>query len=246
VRLVCLVTDPLVSLVVPVHNEAPTIGASVAAWLEAFDRMGISAECVVVDDGSVDATPDVLAAAAGADSRLRVIRQVQAGHGAAVTTAYRAARGTWVVQIDGDDEIGVEYFAPLWSQRADDGLVLGRRDPSTRAWVRRLISAGAAVYVRVTTGARIADANVPYRLLPRRLLQSFLDALPAGTFAPNLVMTMYAGLNGWPIREVPVVERTRVATRRPLGGTRLWRAVFRTLQQSLRFVREWPRHRPRA
>lgn len=238
--------DVLVSLVVPVHNEAATIGGSLVAWLAAFDRLGLGVECVVVDDGSVDTTPEVLAAVAAADSRLRVIRQAQAGHGAAVEAAYRAARGTWVVQIDGDDEIGVEYVEALWAQRVDNGMVLGRRDPSTRAWVRRLISAGAAVYVRATTGARIADANVPYRLLPRGLLEQFLAALPAGTFAPNLMMTMYAGLKRWPVREVPVVERARVTTRRPLGGARLWRAVFRTLQQSYRFVREWPRQRPRA
>lgn len=238
--------EVLVSLVVPVHNEASTIGSSLAGWLAAFDRLGLGVECVVVDDGSVDTTPDVLAAVAAADPRLRVIRQAQAGHGAAVEAAYRAARGTWVVQIDGDDEIGVEYFEVLWAHRVEDGLVLGRRAPSTRAWVRRLISAGAAAYVRATTGARITDANVPYRLLPRRLLEQFLAALPAGTFAPNLVMTMYAGLNGWPVLEVPVVERARVTTRRSLGGARLWRAVFRTLQQSYRFVRQWPRQRPRA
>lgn len=240
------VSEVLVSLVVPVHNEGSTIGASLTHWLATFDRLGLSAECVVVDDGSVDETPAVLSAMAAREGRLRVIRQAQAGHGAAVAAAYRAARGAWIVQIDGDDEIGADYFDALWAQRTDEGLVLGRRAPSTRAPVRRLISAGAAAYVRATTGARIADANVPYRLLPRPLLRSFLEALPAGTFAPNLVMTMYAGLNGWSIREVSVIERARVTTRRPLGGARLWRAVFRTLGQSARFRRQWPRQRPRA
>lgn len=237
---------PQLSLVVPAHNEAATIEATILEWLATLARAELRAEVVVVDDGSVDATPQILTALTNRHPALRVIRQPQAGHGAALAAAYRAARGDWVLQIDGDDEIGAAYFDAVWARRLSDGMVLGWRDPSTRAVVRRVITVAAARYVRFVSKAPIHDANVPFRLLPRALLQTFLEAVPPGTFAPNLAMSIFAGHQGWRIAEVPVVERARVQTRQALGGARLWKAVFRTLGQSVAFVRAVKRQAPRA
>jgi len=237
---------PDLSLVVPVYNEAATIATSLQRWLAAFERARISAECVVVDDGSTDATAKVLAGVARAEPRVRVLRQPNAGHGAAVVTGYRAAVGAWVLQIDGDDEIGDTYFPALWAERTTRGLVLGRRAQGHRAPVRRLISALAAARVRWTSGAAVADANVPYRVLPRVLLLRFLEALPPGVVAPNLAMTLYAGTCGWEVREVPVVERVRDATRRPLGGARLWRTAVRAWRESRAFRKQLSRQSRRS
>lgn len=228
---------PDVTLVVPVYNEAATIAGSLTAWLDVLAATGLTADCIVVDDGSTDETAAVLARVAGASSGVTVMRQDNAGHGAALVRGYHAARGTWVLQVDGDDEIGPQYFPALWARRTADGLVLGRRAHGQRALVRRCISQMAAGYVRLASGARVHDANVPYRLLPHTRLARFLDTLPEGTVAPNLAMTIFAGLQGWVIAEVDVIERPRVATRRALGGMRLWRTVLLALRQSRRFMR---------
>lgn len=235
-----------ISLVVPVHNEAATIAPSVQSWLEVFRATGLRAEIVIVDDGSTDGTGDVLATLAKGHRSLRILQQRQAGHGAAVVAGYRAARGTWVMQVDGDDEIGAEHFAALWGARLAEGLVLGRRDAALRPGVRRVITACAAAGVRVASSTRVHDPNVPFRLLSRRRLDEFLEVLPAGLFAPNLAMSLYAAQRGWPLAEVPVVERPRVATRQPLGGMRLWRAVFRTVRQSIAFGRTMRRQSRRS
>ncbi len=229
-------TDTLdVTLVVPAYNERATIASSIAAWLDVLAAAGLTAHCVVVDDGSTDGTDAALAEVAGALPHVKVLRQANAGHGAALLRGYRAATGAWVLQVDGDDEIGPRHFGELWAQRTERGLVLGRRTHADRAFIRRCISRTAAAYVRLVSGARVHDANVPYRLLPRTLLVQFLASLPDGTVAPNLAMTIFAGLQGWEVREVAVVERPRVPTRRPLGGLRLWRTVLLAFSQSRRF-----------
>lgn len=224
-----------VTLVVPAYNEQATIASSLAAWLDVLAASGLTADCIVVDDGSTDGTEAVLADVARDLPQVTVLRQANAGHGAALVRAYRAAKGGWVLQIDGDDEIGPGHFADLWSRKTPEGIVLGRRAHGARAFVRRCISRTAAAYVRLASGARVHDANVPYRLLPRTLLVQFLASLPDGTVAPNLAMTIFAGLQGWEVREVAVVERPRVPTRRPLGGLRLWRTVLLAFSQSRRF-----------
>src|SRR4051794_15248544 len=91
----------LVSVVAPMHDEAPTVARfheRVAAALEGEDW-----ELVVVDDGSRDATHAELTAIAAADERVRVIRLSRSfGHQAALTAGLEHARGDAVVMLDGD------------------------------------------------------------------------------------------------------------------------------------------------
>lgn len=233
-----------VSLVVPVYNEGGTIETSLAEWLVVLADKGLRAECVVVDDGSTDGTTDVLRALAARDPRIHVHRQANAGHGAALLTAYRRARGPWVVQIDGDDEIGASSFEALWVARTPGGMVLGCRAARERARARRVVSRAAATWFRWATGATAHDVNVPFRVLPRERLDEFLSVVPDGLVAPNLALSILAGVRGWDLREVPVVERARLTTRQGLGGRRLWMTVCRAACESLAFRVRLGRHSP--
>ena len=94
---------PELSVVVPVFNEAavlpelrPRLEAALAGCVADW-------EVVFVDDGSSDATPEILRAAAAADARVRVLRfSRNFGHQAAVTAGIEHARGAAVVVIDAD------------------------------------------------------------------------------------------------------------------------------------------------
>ena len=52
-------TDRLVSVVLPVHNQADHIGTVVREYLEPLDRLGMPYEIVLVPNACRDATPDV-------------------------------------------------------------------------------------------------------------------------------------------------------------------------------------------
>ena len=92
-------------MVIPVRNEAENVGPlvdEIAAALGSAQDW----EVVCVDDGSADGTPQVLAALAGApDTRVRPFRHDGGrGQSAAIVTGVRAARGEYVVTIDGDGQ----------------------------------------------------------------------------------------------------------------------------------------------
>ena len=94
---------PMISVVVPVHNEAPNLLPLITAITEAL--AGIDHEIVYVDDGSSDATPAILAdTARNLPNFVHIRHRSSCGQSAAVITGVRAARGIYIATLDGDGQ----------------------------------------------------------------------------------------------------------------------------------------------
>jgi len=91
-------SKPVVSVVMSAYNAAPFIRAAVDSVLAQTFR---DLEVVVVDDGSTDETPQVLAEID--DPRLVLIRQENAGHAGGLNTGLEAVRGDFITFLDADD-----------------------------------------------------------------------------------------------------------------------------------------------
>jgi len=87
----------MVSVIIPTYNRAHCLGEAIDSVLAQDPPAD---EVIVIDDGSTDATPDVLA---GYGDRITVRRQANAGAGAARTAGLRQARGDWITFLDSDD-----------------------------------------------------------------------------------------------------------------------------------------------
>jgi len=95
--------SPIVSVIIAAFNARRWIGLSVASAQSQTLR---EIEIIVVDDGSTDDTSEVVVDMAKNDSRIRLIRQANAGVGAARNTAIRFARGRYIAPLDADDVWG--------------------------------------------------------------------------------------------------------------------------------------------
>ncbi|QRM53582.1 glycosyltransferase [Sinorhizobium sp. BG8] len=93
---------PRLSIVIPAYNVAEYI---VPAVVSALDQSFSDLEVIVVDDGSTDDTPALLAKLSEErqDERLRIVRQPNGGLSAARNTGIREARGEYIGFLDGDD-----------------------------------------------------------------------------------------------------------------------------------------------
>jgi GT2 family glycosyltransferase len=119
------VAGPVVSVIVPVHNYGHLIAETLASVQRQSEP---SWEVIVLDDGSTDATADVVARLAGEDPRIRYARQGHAGLSAARNHGLRLARGRYVQFLDADDLIEEQKLArqvALLDRHPDVGIVYG-------------------------------------------------------------------------------------------------------------------------
>ncbi|HLL69204.1 MAG TPA: glycosyltransferase [Micromonosporaceae bacterium] len=100
--------EPRLSVIVPAHNEAANIVATVESLLATgYPEL----EVIVVDDGSTDGTGDLVQAMNARD--VRVVRQYKAGKAAALRAGIAAARHDVLVMIDGDTIVESDALALL-------------------------------------------------------------------------------------------------------------------------------------
>ena len=112
---------PLVSCIVTAWNCGPFLAAALESALAQDVPGGL--EIVVVDDGSTDDTPRVLAAFA---DRVRVVRQPNAGVCGATNRGVEEARGAYLTFLDGDDVLlpgKIQAQVDVLESRPEVGLV---------------------------------------------------------------------------------------------------------------------------
>lgn len=109
---------PELSVIVPVCNVERYVGQCLASLsAQTLERM----EVLLVDDGSTDGSPQLLAEAAAADGRMRVITKENGGYGSAVNAGLAQARGRYIGIVEPDDFVDKRMFAELLAaaHRAD-------------------------------------------------------------------------------------------------------------------------------
>jgi glycosyltransferase involved in cell wall biosynthesis len=112
---------PRISVITATYNQAPFLEGALRSVLDQDFR---DWEHIVVDDGSTDATPDLLARQAPA--RLRVFRTPNQGQPAALNLGLAQARGELVAFLDSDDEYCPQHLSLLLKALGDHDFALGR------------------------------------------------------------------------------------------------------------------------
>jgi glycosyltransferase involved in cell wall biosynthesis len=223
--------DPLVSIVVPAYNEAGTIE-------EVLRRLGavpFRSEVIMVDDGSTDGTPELVAAVEG----VRLIRrQHNAGKGAAVREGIAATSGAIVVIQDADLEYDPKdlpkLLEPLFQGRADAvyGTRLRGGEPQ-RAHLfwhyagNRFLSLMTNVLFNTT----ISDMEVGYKAFRGDLIRGLRLVSDDFRFEPEVTAKVLK-IRGVRLYEVPISYYGRTVAE---GKKITWRDGIRALGALIRF-----------
>ena len=201
----------LLSIVVPVFNEAATI-ERVLSGLLAID-VGLRKEIVVVDDASTDATLEILERWARR-AEIRVIRQPSnRGKGAAVATGISQTRGHYVIIQDADTEYDPKDIPALLGAMFETGAlaVYGSRFAGryrrTGAFLPTVANRILTFVANLVNNLNLSDLMTGYKLFDGGLIRSL--ALKSPGFALEAEVTCRIARIGVPIVEVPITYKSR-------------------------------------
>lgn len=211
------------SVVIPIRNEAENIKPLVAEIRNALEDK-IDYEIIYVDDGSDDGSSEMLRHLQQELDCLRSIRHRQSyGQSTAIRTGVKAARGPWIVTLDGDGQNDPADIPNLLKKRQTSNqqnlqMICGYRHKRQDTWLRRLSSRVANAVRGGLLQDQARDTGCGLKLFRRDV---FLD-LPyfdhMHRFLPALVLRQ-----GGDVAWVEVNHRPRVRGRSKYGlFDRLW------------------------
>ncbi len=205
----------LVSLVIPVKDEAENIPSLAEEITRAFDGTGLSWECLWIDDGSTDGTLEVLRRIRRSDDRhCYVSFDGNYGQTSAMLAGFRLSRGDILATMDGDGQNDPADLPPLIRRIAagEADMINGVRVRRRDSWVRKASSRIGNGFRNWITGEKITDVGCSLRVFRRACVEGFPSFEGLHRFFPTLV-----GLQGWRIIESPVNHRPRLRGKAKYG-----------------------------
>ena len=214
---------PVLSVVVPVRNEGENVLPLIEEIHAALD--GVHAfEVLYVNDGSTDDTAERLVQARQRFPRLRVITHREScGQSTAIRTGAEAARGQWIVTLDGDGQNDPADIPALVDIALNDAggklhLVTGIRAKRRDNWLRRASSRIANAIRQMMLRDGVSDTGCGLKVMRRDafLRLPYFDHMHR--YYPALIIR-----GGGDIRCVPVNHRPRLRGTSNYGlFDRLW------------------------
>ena len=201
------------SLVIPAYNEAarlPPYLAQVRQHLEG--RYAGAYEVIVVDDGSRDGLPDVLARLAPGWPELAVMHHgANRGKGAAVRTGMLAARARLLLFADADGATPIDEEAKLAeAMGAGADVAVGSRladGPGVtrqRTWSRGLAGRLFARFARWWLGISVRDTQCGFKMFRREAGRKLFSMSRESGYLFDLELLVLARQLGYRVAEVPV------------------------------------------
>jgi glycosyltransferase involved in cell wall biosynthesis len=213
--------DKLVSVVVPVFNEAENVPLLMARIHAALgDR---AYEVIFVNDGSTDGTREVLEALRSEYAALRPLHFARNyGQSAALIAGMRTAEGVYVLTADGDLQNDPADFPRIIELLGRADCVFGYRASRQDSWVRKLSSrvANAARNAILQDGVR--DSGCGTKGFRREVVAHIVPFNGAHRFLAAIVRNA-----GFTVEEMPVAHHPREHGVSKYGiGNRLWRGIY--------------------
>ncbi len=229
----------IVSVIVPVYNEAANLGD----LLQAIQSSPVKKEIIIVDDGSTDGTREKLQAMPPIDDVTVLFHEQNYGKGAAIRTALTYARGEYVLIQDSDLEYDPQDYpkllAPLEEGKAN--VVYGVRPDRPERGLRFFLGAKLLTHLaNFLYGAGIHDEATCYKVFRRSLLAEFQLQCRRFEFCPEVTAKLCR--LGERIAEVPISYHPRSAVEgKKIRHSDGWLAIWTLIRYRFMPRRRWLR-----
>lgn len=221
------VTEPLVSVVLPIHNQEDHIGGIVEEYSASLHGARIRHELILVPNACSDSSPAICAELAGRLPETRCLPAPSGGWGCAVRAGLAAARGDFLCYTNSARTMP-EDLVTLILSGLDSPHTVTKANRIVREDLRRRL--GSRLYnaeCRLLFGFAGRDVNGTPKLFPRHL-----EKLLALTRDDDLIDAEFMAIcqqEGYGVREIPIASTTRhggASTTRFRSALRLYWGVF--------------------
>lgn len=243
------IASQTITIILPAYNEATVIARSLDAHLEWRPPDGfVLREIIVVDDGSTDRTPDIVAAYERAHAMIRLIRTpANRGKGAALKFGVgAAAEGDVIGCVDADlaypPHVYDGFVAPFRTASSD--LTIGNRyhgahrAPAGYPLHRRITSCGFRCLTRMLCGIPFNDTQCGIKFFTYRAAAFLFHRLASPGYLYDLDVLCMAAMLPLRVMEIPVTIHASSES-----AIRVHRQLAPVARDLLRFMRR-RLHRP--
>src|ERR1700688_1737508 len=214
----------MLSVVVPIHNEEPSILPLYDRLTVVLDRIRKPYEIIFIDDASTDRSFDLLANLVETDPRLKVIRlRRNFGQTAALAAGFDESQGNIIISLDGDLQHAPEDI-PALLERIDAGYDIAsgwRKDRLDNAVTRKIPSRIANWLMAKVSHVELRDFGTTFKAYRAEILKDVNLYGELHRFIPAL-----ASFYGARIAEVPIRNIPRVSGGSHYGLGRTFRVMF--------------------
>jgi glycosyltransferase involved in cell wall biosynthesis len=233
---------PRYSLVIPLFNEAGNVLPLLESAVPVLTPLPGGHEIILVNDGSTDATADDISAAIARWPQCYALHHPRnLGQAAALLDGLRAARGEFILTLDGDGQNDPRDFptllAPVESGQLD--LACGWRVDRHDSLLRRAMSRLANAIRRRVLHDRVHDAGCQLRVMRRPIVAALFPFELLQSFIPAIAVAA-----GFRVGEFPVRHHPRIRGRAHFGLRQLWWRPFVAMLRLRRHLRHQPAPSP--
>ena len=202
---------PSLSVFFPAYNDGATIASMVITAITTAKALTNDYEILVVNDGSSDATCDVLEELSHRYPELRVIHHpTNRGYGAALRTGFNEAAKSLVFYTDGDAQYDPREMQLLWNEMTPEtdlvnGYKISRSDPFHRIIIGRIYHHT----VKMLFSLPLRDVDCDFRLIRRTVFEQITLEKNSGVICVEMTRKIHAA--GFRCAEVPVHHYHRAA-----------------------------------
>src|SRR5262245_33750933 len=196
---------PLYSVVIPLKNEADNIADLIFELESVMQKLAAPWELICIDDGSTDKTRDVLSNLIKSKPYLRlIVFRKNYGQSSAFDAGFKAAKGKFVITLDGDGQNDPKDIPRLVQLIQDHDLVCGIRLKRKDSFIKRLTSKMANFVRNRLCDDGVKDTGCSLKIYRKACLEQIKMYHGMHRFLPALFK-----IEGFRIQQIPVNHRER-------------------------------------
>jgi glycosyltransferase involved in cell wall biosynthesis len=217
-----------ISAVLPCYNEAGNIEPLVNKMIGTLNEVADDWEIVIVDDGSIDGTDEVLGRLAERSKSIRVVTHPEnQGYGAALRSGFLAAKKKLVFYTDGDGQFDPTDISRLLPLLPDYEIVSAYREKRSDSFLRRVNAAIYGSALCLLFGFRLRDVDCAFKIYPGRLFRE-IEIISDGAVVDAEILIKAKKL-GYRIGQVGVTHFPRQAGKQTGANLTVVARAFREL-----------------